>query len=68
MKKKRPTFEPSDSLKRFIPPLFEIGKTSPPTSWGRSRRSFLNSGEDRVPVKRERRAADRGGKKVALAH
>jgi hypothetical protein len=32
-------FEPSDSLKRFIPPLFEIGKVTPPQSWDTSRRS-----------------------------
>jgi hypothetical protein len=32
-------FEPSDSLKRFIPPLFEIGKVTPQQTWDTSRRS-----------------------------
>lgn len=32
-------FEPSDSLKRFLPPVYEIGKVTPPNAWDTSRRS-----------------------------
>jgi hypothetical protein len=39
-------FEPSDSLKRFIPPLFEIGKMTPPKAWDTSRGS-ASYGEQR---------------------
>jgi hypothetical protein len=37
-------FEPSDSLKRFIPPLFDIAKITPPTNWDTSRRNAAYGG------------------------
>jgi hypothetical protein len=53
-------FEPSDSLKRFIPPLFEIGKVTPPEAWDTSRKSASygdQRSENREPSKDKNRAA-----------
>jgi hypothetical protein len=46
-------FDPSDSLKRFLPPVYEIGKVTPPKAWDTSRRSASYGGKKEDP-ERER--------------
>jgi len=65
--KKLPKFEPSDSLSRFIPPLFEIGKSGPQTSWDLSRRVSLKSAKKEAP-REEEEDDDANMKGVALVH
>jgi hypothetical protein len=64
MTKKKTTerkFETSDSLKRFIPPPYEIGKVTPPKAWDTSRRSASygerREDQDQAKQKDKRRAA-----------
>jgi len=54
-------FEPSDSLKRFIPPLFEIGKINPPTVYTTRRNAVY--GEKR----NEKEQEDKDKQRAALA-
>jgi hypothetical protein len=58
-------FEPSDSLKRFIPPLFEIGKINPPTVYTTRRNAVYGGRRDEREQEQEQ---DKDKRQAALTH